>query len=224
MSASLLRRLALALMAHAARILPPARSAWAAAMAHELQHIDGDLEALTWAAGCVLASYVERGKAMDAFRTWRARAILAIPIFWLVISFLFATALALAVRLGSPGAAEFLGGFTPGHDYRRFIPLIEATPWWIHGLWVSASMLFFASAWELLRNRAAAFGLFSAAWIVGTTGNLISQSMPAHRAVFSFPTPSFARDFLLPAVAVIVPALIAAALWAHARLAKRALP
>jgi hypothetical protein len=57
----LLRRIAVALVAHAGEILPASRSLWGEAMKHELPHIEGDLEALRWAAGCVVASYVERG-------------------------------------------------------------------------------------------------------------------------------------------------------------------
>jgi hypothetical protein len=33
-------------------------------MQHELPEIENDLEALTWAGGCLIASYVERGRAM----------------------------------------------------------------------------------------------------------------------------------------------------------------
>jgi hypothetical protein len=36
-------------------------------MKNELDHIEGDLQALCWAAGCVLASYVERGKMDRSF-------------------------------------------------------------------------------------------------------------------------------------------------------------
>jgi hypothetical protein len=60
--ASLVRRLAFALIAHAADVLPPLRSPWGEAMKHELDHIEGDVEALRWAAGCVIASYLERGR------------------------------------------------------------------------------------------------------------------------------------------------------------------
>ena len=59
--ASLVRRLASALIAHAANALPPLRSPWGEAMKHELDHIEADVEALQWAAGCVIASYLERG-------------------------------------------------------------------------------------------------------------------------------------------------------------------
>lgn len=215
--ASLLRRFASALMAHAADILPPARSPWADAMRHELDHIDSDREALTWAAGCVLASYVERSQVMHIVHTWYVRGPLALLIVGQVLSMLFATVLTVAYRLQDLRVAAFLGGFTPGDDYRRFIPLMDATPWWIHAMWVSASVLFFASGWQLLRDRPAAFSLFAAAWVLGTVGNLISQATPAYREVFSFPTPLFTRDYLIPAVTALVPVLIAAALWTHGR-------
>jgi hypothetical protein len=52
-------------MALAAPVLPPARSIWAEAMRNELEHIDGDFEALKWAAGCVLAGYVERSNELS---------------------------------------------------------------------------------------------------------------------------------------------------------------
>lgn len=211
------RRMALTLMKHAAQVLPPARSPWGEAMKHELHHIEGDLEALTWAVGCVIASYVERSKVMNVIHTWYARGLLTLLIGTQVLSMLFATVLTAAYRLHYLGVAALLGGFTPGDDYHRFIPLMDATPWWIHGLWVAASVLFFVSAVQLLRNRRAAFPLFAAAWVLGAVGNLISQSMPAYREAFSFPAPLFTRDYLIPAVTALVPVFIAAALWAHAR-------
>lgn len=212
-----LRRIAFALMAHAAAILPPARSSWAEAMNHELHHIEGDLEALTWSAGCVLASYVERSKVMNLLHTWWARGLLALLILGQALNMLFATVLTAAYRLHYLRVAALLGGFTPGEDYRRFIPLMDGTQWWLHGMWVAAAVLFFASGWELIRNRAAAFPLFAAAWILGSAGNLISMTMPAYRQVFSFPEPLFTRDYLIPAATALVPVLVAAALWAHSR-------
>jgi hypothetical protein len=214
---SFLRRTAFALMAHAAKVLPSARSPWAEAMKHELHHIEGDLEALTWAVGCVLASYVERSKVMNVIHTWYGRGLLTLLIAGEVLSMLFATVLTAAYRLHYLEVATFLGAFTPGDDYRRFIPLMDATPWWMHGLWVAAAVLFVVSALQLLRDRPAAFPLFAAAWVLGTAGNLVSQSMPAYREVFSFPAPLFTRDYLVPAATALIPVLIAAALWAHGR-------
>jgi hypothetical protein len=63
---SLLRRIAAALSVYASNMLPPERSVWGRAMKNELEHIEDDLQALTWAAGCVLAVYIERGgRKMD---------------------------------------------------------------------------------------------------------------------------------------------------------------
>ena len=62
---SIQRRLALGFARHAARMMPPARSSWAEAMQPEVQLIDDDRAALRWAVGSVLASDVERVRAMD---------------------------------------------------------------------------------------------------------------------------------------------------------------
>ncbi|MBI3513596.1 MAG: CHASE2 domain-containing protein [Proteobacteria bacterium] len=61
---SRLRRLAVAAGGHAARVLPPARGAWAEAMRRELDHIEDDRAALRWAVGCVLSSYRARLPAL----------------------------------------------------------------------------------------------------------------------------------------------------------------
>ena len=61
---SLPRRMALGLMEHAVWVFPSARGPWATAMQNELSQIENDLEALTWAGGCLATSYVERGRAV----------------------------------------------------------------------------------------------------------------------------------------------------------------
>jgi hypothetical protein len=216
---SFLRRIATALMKHAIRVLPSARSEWAEAMQHEIHHIENDREALTWAGGCVLASYAERSRVMSVMNSGWARAVLIPAIACEALNMLFATALTVAYRIHDLDAAAFLGSFTPGDDYRRFIPLMDATPWWIHGLWVTAAVLFLACALQLLRKRRAAFVLFAAAWVLGAAGNLISQSILAYREAFSFPAPMFLRDYFIPAVTALIPVFLALALWAHSRCA-----
>lgn len=57
---SFTRKIAFVLMAHASRVLPPARAAWGEAMKNEFEHIENDSEAVKWAAGCVAAGYLER--------------------------------------------------------------------------------------------------------------------------------------------------------------------
>lgn len=62
---SFLRRISFALIAHATSMLPASRSQWAEAMKSELDYIENDLEATKWAAGCVIASYLEGGRMMN---------------------------------------------------------------------------------------------------------------------------------------------------------------
>jgi hypothetical protein len=206
-------------MAHAARMIPSARSPWADAMQHEIHHIENDREALMWAGGCVLASYIEKSRVISVMNPGWVRAMLVLSLGCEALSMLFATALTVAYRMHYLNGAAFLGTFTPGDDYRRFIPLMDATPWWIHALWVTAAVLFLACAVQLLRRRPAAFLLFAAAWVLGAVGNLISQSIPAYRQAFSFPAPMFLGDYFIPAVTALGPVLIALALWAHSRYA-----
>jgi hypothetical protein len=134
-----------------------------------------------------------------------------------VLNFLFATVLTAAYRLHYLGVATFLGRFTAGDDYRRFVPLMDAIPWWIHSLWVGAAALFFSSALQLLRKRRSAFLLFAAAWVLGTVGNLVLQTMPEAREAFSFPEPAFTRDYLIPVATALLPVFVAAAVWVHGR-------
>lgn len=51
------RRWAVALVRHAASIMPDAQTPWADAMRRELDYIGDDPAALRWALGCVAASY-----------------------------------------------------------------------------------------------------------------------------------------------------------------------
>jgi len=57
---SVARCVARRLAAHAARVLPSHRAAWARAMQSEVDHLSRDSAALAWAAGSVVASYLER--------------------------------------------------------------------------------------------------------------------------------------------------------------------
>src|SRR5947207_5513105 len=54
------RKLAVALVQHAPRVLPGAGSPWAETMRRELDYIGEDPAALRWALDCILASYKAR--------------------------------------------------------------------------------------------------------------------------------------------------------------------
>ena len=216
---SLIRRIAIALMNHAGRVLPAARLRWAEAMKNEFHHIESAGEALKWAAGCVLASYLERSRLATVLNTWYARVFLTLLLLGEALNMLFAPVLTAAYHLHYLRVAAFLGGFTPGDDYRRLIPLMNAAPW-MHGFWVAASVLFLASAWQVVRKNRSALPLFAAAWMLGATGDFIAQAMPAYREAFSFPTPMFTRDYLIPTATALAPLFIAAALWARDRISR----
>ena len=73
------RRAARALAASCARLLPPMRRAWAAAMMAEVEAIESGNAALGFAAGCVFASLRERALAMNiAVRSVRVAATAAL--------------------------------------------------------------------------------------------------------------------------------------------------
>jgi hypothetical protein len=61
---TLARRIARALAAHAARVLPRGRGEWAQAMRNEIEYL-GSSAAVCWALGCVLASYKQRMSVME---------------------------------------------------------------------------------------------------------------------------------------------------------------
>src|SRR3954464_14163982 len=54
---SLVRRMALLLVAHARRLMLPKQAFWADGMLQEVHHIADDWAAFYWAMGCVFASY-----------------------------------------------------------------------------------------------------------------------------------------------------------------------
>lgn len=214
---SYLDRLARTLMRHAAGALSGGRAPWAAAMQAEFDQIESGWERLTWAAGCVVAGYTERSRLADVVGRRATRAVLAVLIAMQAMSMLFASVLTAAYRSGYINVAIFLGSFTPGDDYRRLIPLMNQVPWWLHLVWVVAAAGFALAAGLLLWNRPLAFPAFAAAAILGAAGDLYSRRLPAYAQAFSFRTPLFTRDVLIPTVSTLVPLLLAAALWIHSR-------
>jgi hypothetical protein len=213
----LLRRIATALLDHAASIMPSHRSAWAEAMKREIHHIERDREALTWALGAVVAGYLERTRLSSAIQAPGVRLFLALFICAQAADQMFATALTLAYRLHATGLAGFLGRLTPGDDFRRFIPLMDATPWWLHAVWIASCILCLVAAGDLLGNRRSAFPAFCAAWIAGVAGAILSHASPEYRTAFSFPASHVVRDLLIPAARTLAPAVVAVALWIHRR-------
>ncbi len=71
--------------------------------------------------------------------------ILAALLAFMAFDDFFATALTAAYRLDVFMLAEGLGRLTPGDDLWRLMPLMDAAPPWLHGLWLLAGGLYLAA-------------------------------------------------------------------------------
>jgi hypothetical protein len=179
------RRIARALMRHAARVMPARTMDWGAAMQNELEAIADDQVALRWAIGCLFAGYGERLNAM--LQTWYARAVLAGLIALLACREFFAPALIFAYRMRYIGLAHFLGLRTAGDDYRRLIPVMDATPPWLPVLWVAAGLLFLIALWRMLRRSEGSALLFFLAFALDLIGAVAAKSIEASTGVVVTP-------------------------------------
>jgi hypothetical protein len=179
------RRLAQALMRHAARVMPARKMDWGAAMQNELEAIADDQVALRWAIGCVFAGYGERLNGM--LQTWYVRLGMAGLIALLACREFFAPLLILAYRMHYIGLAHFLGLRTAGDDYRRLIPVMDATPSWLPVLWVAAGLLFLIALWRMLRRLEGSVLLFFLAFGLDLAGAVTAKSIEARTGVVVTP-------------------------------------
>jgi hypothetical protein len=191
-----MRRCAFALMRHAARIMPASRVQWSAAMESELAHIENDSVALHWALGCVIAGYRER--ISDMLHTWYARSALACLLVLLALREFFAPLLIFAYRMQYLGLAHFLGLRTAGDDYRRLIPIMDATPSWLAAMWVAAGLLYLVALWQMLRRTGASYVPFFLGFVLDAIGEMTAMSLEASTGVSAGPVPVIrAAGFLL---------------------------
>ncbi|HET7086412.1 MAG TPA: hypothetical protein VFI23_16685 [Rhizomicrobium sp.] len=177
------RRFAKALMRHAARVMP--RGEWGEAMRNELDAIADDHVALDWALGCVIAGYGERMNVM--LQTWYARSGLACLMALLACREFFAPLLIFAYRTQNLGLAHFLGLRTAGDDYRRLIPVMDATPAWLPLLWVAAGLLFLMALGRMLLRKDGSVPLFFLAFALDLAGAVMARSIEASTGVIVTP-------------------------------------
>jgi len=140
---------------------------------------------------------------------WLAAGLLALK----VLDDFFATALTIAYRVGASRVAEALGGATPGDDYRRFIPLMEAVPAWLHGLWVSAGLLYLAAIAGIVRRRTGVHILVLVAVGIEVVATLAGRAIAASTGVVPNPDAGGPADV----VRLILPLLLALVLWQSGR-------
>jgi hypothetical protein len=161
-------------------MLPPERSAWAAAICMEVQHIDDDREALTWALGSLRAGFAERLRAVRACKMLTAHSLAVLWIGMFIISSAFNMSIALATRLRFHGVASAMGGLLDGFRYDRFVPLADAMPAGLFVLMGLVVVLFAISLSLSLRRRPAAFAVFASAVGLSLVAWLCELGIPAY--------------------------------------------
>ena len=185
MSGGFSRVFAQALMRHAARIMPAREMDWGAAMQNELEAIADDRVALRWAAGCLVAGYGERANAV--LQTWYVRTAIAGMVLLLALREFFAPLLIFAWCMHDLRLAHFLGLRTAGDDYRRLIPLMDATPSWLPVLWVASGLLFLIALWRMLRRSEGSAPLFFLAFALDLIGAVAAKSIETRTGVVATP-------------------------------------
>jgi hypothetical protein len=200
--------------------MPSDRHVWADAMRNEVQRISGDRDRLRWAWGCLLAGCRERLRGFQPSDFLFVRLSMAFFLLFQALDDIFATTLTMAYRTGAFNLAEGLGRSAPGDDYRRLIPLMEAAPLWLHGLWALASILYLVAISQILfRKRSPHITLFLAIAVEVAARGLGRPIIEATGIVVN-PNPSLFA-LLLP---FVLPLLIGGLLWRAHRYRSMAVP
>ena len=122
----------------------------------------------------------------------------------------FATALTIAYRTNAGGVAERLGRLTPGDDYVRLIPLMDAVPLWLHGLWVLAGVLYLIAIACFVRRTRQAHVFVLAALSIEVIAKIVERPIIQATGVIVNPHPSAIATVVIP---FVVPLLLALVLW-----------
>jgi hypothetical protein len=142
------------------------------------------------------------------------RLMLAALIAFKAFDDLFATALTIAYRMNAEGAAERLGRLTPGDDYGRLVPLMDAVPWWLHGLWVLGGVLYLIAIAGAVRRRGWAYIPVLAAVGIEVVAKVVGRPIIAATGVVVNPNPSAIATIVIP---YVLPLLLALVLWQSGR-------
>jgi hypothetical protein len=203
------RRLTDCIVRQTGYAMPSDRQVWTDAMRNEVQHISGDRDRLRWAWGCLLASCSERFCGFQFSEILVIRLGMALFLLFQALDDIFATVLTIAYRTGALNLAEGLGRSTPGDDYHRLIPLMEAAPLWLHGLWALASILYIVTISQLLLRKGALHITLFMAIAVEIAARGLGRPIIAATGIVVNPNPSLVA-LLLP---FVLPLFIAGVLW-----------
>jgi hypothetical protein len=206
-SPTLLRRLINLTVRHATRISPACRAPWAAAMREEVRNISDDSEALQWALGCLRTCYGERFGIMKPLDSRIARLGVGLWMAFQAISKLFDGSFVLSYKFQLLGVTRFLGLRTEGDDYRRFVPLLDATSTWEPIFSLVASGLYLACVVQFLRRRRSAGFFCGAALLLSSAQWFHNLNMPLFVQAFS--PAHLHRDSLILSLTGLLLALMA---------------
>jgi hypothetical protein len=181
------RALALKLVEQGVVLLPSQRASWAAAMRHEILHIDDDHEALGWALGSFRACLAERVRALRVHRIFSARSIGILWIVLFVVTSAYNLAIAFAARLGFDRSVSALGWWMKDFQFDRFSKFANAMPVGLLALLSAVVVLFSASLSLNLRRRPLGFATFCCAIVLSSVAWLYQLSIPAYLQAISTP-------------------------------------
>jgi hypothetical protein len=100
---SFTRRIASALVSHAAHVLPLQRREWSSAMISEVDHLPSAGAAIRWAMGCVITGYIERIRMSRSIRHL-SRWVLSLEMLlcFVPVTWLFAFVISSSIRVMPP--------------------------------------------------------------------------------------------------------------------------
>jgi hypothetical protein len=141
-------------------------------------------------------------------------AVLALKVF----DNLLPAALTIAYRSERLGLAQWLAGFTPGDDYRRFIPLMDVIPTWMHVLAGVAGSLYLLAIGMLLFRNVRAYVPVLIAFAIEVIAHFLGKPIIEASGVVVHPNESILVSVVFP---FVLPLLLAGVLWWAARPAPR---
>jgi hypothetical protein len=143
-----------------------------------------------------------------------ARLAVMFVIAFKVLDDLFAAVLTLAYKVNAVGVAERLGRLTPGDDFNRLTPLMNAVPWWLHGLWVLAAGLYLTAILLVALRKGAAYVPVLAAFGIEVLAKALGRPIVAATGIVVNPAPSTLVAVVIP---FVIPLVLALVLWMAGR-------
>jgi len=210
---SCLRRLADGLVGAAAHAVPASHQHWAIAMVNETAYVTSDVAALRWSFGCFLAACALRLRSLHLLDFVAVRVAVALLAAFRAVDVGLPTLLALAYG-GRSAALDTIGGLTPGDDYRRLVPLIEAIPLWLHLMLAMGMICYALAVVSTLRQRSAAASFLLAGVVTEQASSILARPILAHVGIVVAPDASALAVVWLP---IVIPLLFAVAAWSGSR-------